>query len=628
MNSCSKAPVKPKVEEKPSAPVEQKLLSARQSLEKKDYSKALKVIDELRDAELSGLDQSIKYNFKGIVFFMMGKWELSLSNFQNALKLVPKETVVEAQVWLNIASVYFKQGSYLELKHSLEKIDYKILNPYEISKYGQLLLAWSIKANDRTTMLTAMILTMQNISQVSDIKNNRFYFKLIEVYEEYQGDSFQKILSQFENQKNSALAFLVQKNVEKLFTMGKLEEAQTQVEYLEDYFKEDNEVQKFLVEFNTRIGKGAALNRQSIGVLLPLTGEKGAYGSKTLLGIEAALKLHYAEKNIELVTKDAMNSVSQSVQGVRELVQEKQVAMIIGGLFPEAAKAEYEEAKKWGVLYISLSPLSSPRTEKNELLIEIPGSIESQIRTLTSPLVLEKFGKKLGVIYPDGEAGEAYLDEFWQASEMGKVELRALASYPKGSMDFRAPLRKFLGLEFTRERREEKTLFDQMYALERTSIRRIQSLPPVIDFDFVFTSALPHEALSLVPTLGYFDAKDVVIFGGPSWASKTLVKEQKNLGKIYFIGDHPQKLNKEFYLDFQKQHQRIPSLIENLGYEAGLLAFQIQSEINASDRYEFRRSLLKPQAWKNASGEWGLDENLWLKKMHALMIKNGSIETL
>ena len=68
LNSCSKAPVKPKVEEKPSAPVEQKLLSARQSLEKKDYSKALKVIDELRDAELSGLDQSIKYNFTFIIY--------------------------------------------------------------------------------------------------------------------------------------------------------------------------------------------------------------------------------------------------------------------------------------------------------------------------------------------------------------------------------------------------------------------------------------------------------------------------------------------------------------------------------------------------------------------------------
>lgn len=46
-----------------------------------------------------------------------------------------------------------------------------------------------------------------------------------------------------------------------------------------------------------------------------------------------------------------------------------------------------------------------------------------------------------------------------------------------------------------------------------------------------FSLLLFHmEAIQIIPTLGYYDANRVKIVGsGPSWSTRTMIKEQKNI---------------------------------------------------------------------------------------------------
>jgi hypothetical protein len=74
----------------------------------------------------------------------------------------------------------------------------------------------------------------------------------------------------------------------------------------------------------------------------------------------------------------------------------------VGGLvFKILQKKNILEAKKvWGGLCFSFSNLSYLKMRKNHLLIEIPGSVESQVATALSPdVMLKRFGKKVAHTY-------------------------------------------------------------------------------------------------------------------------------------------------------------------------------------------------------------------------------------
>jgi hypothetical protein len=262
-------------------------------------------------------------------------------------------------------------------------------------------------------------------------------------------------------------------------------------------------------------------------------------------------------------------------------------------------------------------------------LIEVQGSIESQIETLLSDEMIGKFGQRIGVIYPDNEGGKAYVDEIYRAATKKNLTVNSVASFPKNTHDYRDASQLFLGLKYPRERSEELNILDDVYALEKTSIRRVQTLPPVIDFDWVFLATYPHEATQLISTLGYYDANRIKIIGGPSWVSKSLVKEQKNLGTLYFVGDDPKDINQAMLTKFQEIYGKPASLIEVLALDAMKLGTEsLNASGDVTSRDDFDAKLKEKGILRGLSTEWVLKENVWLKKMNAMTITQGEIVKL
>ncbi len=605
-----------------------KLDQAREFIKSAQYKEAITQLSELNDNMISPLEKAIKYNLRGVTFFNMNEVEKSLANFEISEKYCPKDTILYSQVLLNMASADYKLNRYDQLTNHLKKIDKSQLSEGETKKYYQLVLAQAMKAEDSQLIVSSSLHVMSEYKTFADVQSSNLYQSMVDSFKKLSESQKIHLLEEFKNTHNIAVAHLAQIEAEHRYVSGDKSGAEDVVSWLKSEYS-NSEVEKFTKDFELRLDNAAEITLANVGLVLPLTGEKGSFGQKALNGIDTGLKVMALSENVKIHTKDSIDVPAQAAQAVSELIKEKNVSLIIGGLFPESAKAEYLEARKYGVLYISLSQINLPKEEKNLHLIEVQGSIESQVETLLSEDMIKKFGSRLGVIYPDNEGGKAYVEEIWRKAGEKNLQVTSIASFQKNIHDYRDTAQLFLGLKYPRERAEELKILDDVYALEKSSIRRVQTLPPVLDFDWVFLATYPHEATQLIPTLGYYDANRIKMIGGPSWVSKSVVKEQKNFGTLYFVGDDPKDMNHEMINKFQEIYGKPASLIEILALDAMKIGTEVlKTTAGSSSRDDFDSRLNTRANLKGLSTEFVLKDGVWLKKMKPLTITHGEIVKL
>lgn len=629
--SCTQMKPMKKIDESQISPItRQKLNEARDLIKGNQHKLAITKLSELHDDSLTPVEKSLKYNLKGVTLFNMGEVDKSLLNFEVSEKYAPRDTQLYSQVQLNMASGHYKLGQFNELKDRLGKVDRRQLTEAEVKKYAQLALAYGTKVQNHQMIVTSSVLLLDEAKSVTSLQGTSLYLPMKESFSKLNQSQKIEFLEAFNDSNNLAVAHLAQIEADERYLAGDKSGAQDVIAWLNSEFSNNEEVQKFTKEFQLRLDNSSRISISDIGLVLPLSGEKGSFGQKALSGVDTGLKVLGLNENVKIHTKDSNDSPAQAAQAVLELIREEKVSFIIGGLFPESAKAEYLEARKYGVLYISLSQINLPKEEKNHHLIEVQGSIESQVEALLSEDMINKFGSRIGVIFPDNEGGRAYVDEIWRKATQKSLKVTSVSSFPKNIHDYRDTAQLFLGLKYPRERAEELKILDDVYSQEKTAIRRVQTLPPVLDFDWVFLATYPHEATQLIPTLGYYDANRVKVVGGPSWVSKSLVREQKNLGTLYFVGDDPEDLNQEMLTKFREIYGKPAGLIEILALDAmklGAEALHASGE-EISGRDEFDAKVKGLGKLKGLSTEWEYKDGVWIKRMNAMAITRGEIVKL
>ncbi len=624
--SCSQVSTRKTVEDIEISEIAKlKLGEARELIKAGQQKPALAKLTELNDETLSPIEKALKYNLKGVILFNMNEVDKSILNFEVSEKYSPKDTQLYSQVQLNMASGHYKLNQFSELRGRLNKIDLKMLTDAEKKKFAQLELAYGKKFENQKMIVNSSLILMSDLTSFTSIQSSNYFSSMKEAYKKLSNAQRVELLEEWNETDNLAVANLAISEAEERYLAGDKSGAKDVMSWLKAEFSNNDEVNKYIKDFDLRLENSGRISLNSIGLILPLSGDKASFGQKALSGVDTGLKVLGLNDGVKIHTKDTLDSPAQGAQAVIDLIREENVSFIIGGLFPESAKAEYLEARKYGVLYISLSQINLPKEEKNHHLIEVQGSIESQIETLLSDEMIKKFGTRLGVIYPENEGGKAYADEIWRKANQKNVQVTSLATFPKNTHDYRDTSQLFLGLKYPRERSEELKIVDDVYSLEKTSIRRVQNLPPVLDFDWVFLATYPHEAIGLIPTLGYYDANRVKFVGGPSWVSKSMVKEQKNLGTLYFIGEDPNDINQEMLNKFQELYGKPAGLIEILALDAmkiGADALLTTSDVSGRDEFDGK---IKDKALKGLTTTWSLKDGVWIKNMNSMTITRGEI---
>ncbi|MFT6068567.1 MAG: tetratricopeptide (TPR) repeat protein [Bacteriovoracaceae bacterium] len=596
---------------------------------------ALQSLKQIPEETLLPAERSLRRNLMGVIFFSENNFEQAIFNFDLALNTSRLDPALTSQIQLNLASSYFKLGFMDKSYAVLSQGDPKVLTKAEQKTFYKLKYKLSKELGKDQDELSSLILYLGDMKSLSDLKSEPLFEKLISSFFSLNKREKVRVLEDHADGQPLSVGYLAYLQAEKLYYRGEKEEATELLDWVEKKYADNNEIDSLVKGFFFRLENYAKIDPTSIGIVLPMTGPKASFGKRAMLGIDHALRekigrtLPEGKLPFQLHVLDSAGSGAVGSYRVKELIDKHHVAVIVGGLFPQEAIKEYLEAKKYGVFFISLSQVYLPKEEKDHLLLEIPGSVESHLQEIFSNNVSERFGKRAAILYPSTPRGKAYVDEFWRRSKLSGIELGGIVSYDKKQMDFREPVKNLLGLKFTRERQEELEILTEIHSLEKNkSARRIQTLKPQVDFDWIFVPSLPRETLQLIPSFSYFDAFRLNIIGGPSWRSKAIFDESYKLGSLFFVGDHVGAEADKFSQDFVGRFGQKPRIIEMRSNDALGIAISVLESSEFQSRNELDIHIRGKERLSGVTGDWKMSDGVWIKEMAFLKLYKGKVEEI
>lgn len=592
---------------------------------------ALKELGSMKEETMSSAERGTRKNLVGVINFTRKNYDVAAKNFEEALSLSKDDPGLEAQIYLNLGSAYYRMNQNEKALAILAAGDFRNLQDTEAKKYHQLYALLSQQLGKKEQTLMALLRSFQDKRSVAELKSDTRYPEAEDYYFKMTSTERVRLLEDFDQEKNLAVPYLAYREAEIAFKESDKEKVSNFTSWIEKRYRSNAEIMELLKNLGVRTGNdNAKIELRYIGIALPLTGERKALGERALAGIDIALEELSVDpiKKYRLEMKDTQGSSATAAFAVKDLIEVNNVAAVIGGLVPASATKEYLEAKKHGVLFISLSPVFLPKEEKNHLLIEIPASIESQISHLFSDKMIAKIGNRPAIIYPKNDLGEAYATEFWRRSKRQNFDVTGLISYDKNATDFRDPVKNILGIKFTREREEEAAIVNDIAALEKNkNIKRLQNLQPQVDFDWVFVPGLPREVVQILPNFNYFDAFNLTYVGVPSWRSELMTNEGYRYGNVYFMDEAFSSEATEFSQKFVTKFGKQPKFVEMISYDALKIVSNIfENDPSMSTRQDLDLSLGKKETIKGESGQWKLDEDIWIKDMSTFKIKRDGVE--
>ena len=589
---------------------------------------SLRMLKAINAKTLWKTERTMRRNLMGEILFSKGQYEKAIYHFNLALNNSSKDEALTAKIYLNLGRSYFKMGLTEKSLNNLKLSNHQVLLIKDAKIHHQLMYRLSQNLDQEEQAMISLGYYLRDKKRIDDLKSDPYFGYLMSNFAKLSKSEKWNFLERFEEENLLSIAYLAYLEMEKLYYKGKKSDAMSILDWIDGRFDHE-EILDLIKNSYYRIENYAQMDPNAIGVLLPLSGKQRRFGHRALLGIDNGLrKLRKYSRNFRIFVKDSKGSGAVGAFQTQQLIKKHHVSAVIGGLFSSEAIKEYLEAVKHGVFFISLSPIYLPKQQKNHLLLEIPGSVESQLHKLFTSKVLETFGRRVAIIHPKGDRGNAYLNEFWRLAGEEDVEITGIHSYDKKKTDHRGPVQNLLGLKFTRSRQEELDILADVYSLEHQAVRRIQTLRPQIDFDWVFLPAIPKEALQIIPSFSYFDAFNLKFVGVPSWRSKSFSQQGHRLGQLFFIGDNLLSRKSKFAKKFFSRYRRRPKIIEMRAYDGFSVMSDILTNTRISSREDLNRHIKNKSSLKGITGKWKLKDGIWIKEMIPLTIVRGKVQGL
>ncbi|PIP92652.1 MAG: hypothetical protein COW00_01340 [Bdellovibrio sp. CG12_big_fil_rev_8_21_14_0_65_39_13] len=595
--------------------------------------RALSTLKQIDDSVLLPTEKASRRNLMGVIWFSKDSYEQAIYNFDQALTTSSLDSALTSQVHLNLASSYFKLGNYEKAYSASLLVDAENLPEADKRKHFRILYRIASELGRDREVVLSLIHYLSDKKSINDLKTDPLFEKLSLSFSNLDSNSRLKVLQEFENKKFFVVGFLGFSEAERLYYSSSRDEANSIIRWILQKFDDSSELKDLSEGLQQRALNLSRMNPEVIGVILPLTGDKKSYGQRALVGIDSMLREAIKENprfaNYKLVIKDSEGSGAIGALRIKELIEKESASLVIGGLFSNEAEREYLEAKRNGILFVSLSQIYIPKEMKDHLVVEIPGSIESQINMLFKQDSIKNLGKRASVLYPKGPRGEAIVNEFWRKAHSLGVEVIDVLPFDENQTDFREVVRNVLGLKYPRVRQEEYDILNDIFNIEEArGTRRLQVLPPRVDFDWIFVPAFPKEALQIIPSFAYYDAFNVKFIGGPSWRSKAISDESTKLGELFLLGDDIESVDESFSNAFLADYKRRPRLIEIVAHDALSIAIGLLKDSTVESRIDLDRKVRSTEFLSGKSGKWKLEEGVWIKEMALIKLRNGKYEKL
>lgn len=403
----------------------------------------------------------------------------------------------------------------------------------------------------------------------------------------------------------------------------------------------DNENRILVESLIDEIKKNAVFKRNTIGVLLPLSGPYERFGFRALKGIELALDQFSSQGDnppINIIVKDTGADPDKTVMAMEELYRD-QVAAILGPIVTSEIAAR--EAQRMGIPIMTLTqkdniPEIGDKVFRNFITPKM------QVEAIAS-FTVESLGLyRFAILYPDENYGLTFMNLFWdELIELGGQVVGVEAYKPKQT-DFADSIKKLVGLYYeipedlkvanevaeNQDKPINSEGADDNLSEARSAREPEEEEPePIVDFDAIFIPDSPGIAGLIVPQLAYYDIKNVYLLGTNLWHSDSLIRiaDQYVQGAVMpdgFFAESTSPAVRQFVDKFEETYQEKPDFIEAVVYDSAMILFHAVSRPHIRYRTEIRDELLHLDNFPGITGVTRFDEKGEVKKkLHLLRIK-------
>lgn len=317
---------------------------------------------------------------------------------------------------------------------------------------------------------------------------------------------------------------------------------------------EAEQAQSYLTMISEKKEIKTTLEPPRIGLLVPLTGKYGEYGSAVREGVEMAISEYNlkASAKVSLFVEDTRGDMVDAVRCSDRLIDSLKVMGIIGEVLsgPTVAAAGVANTRK--------IPLLSPTAMEERIasigpyIFQLSQSTSWQGASLATYAVKKLGFNSLAVLYPNESSAEATANAFKEQAIREGAKVAAILAYEPGTTDFKEPIEKLKAF-------------------------KIQA---------IFLPAPPADIVMIAPQLAYNQLK-VQLLGHEAWADPKVLSQ----GEVYVEGAILATLSpgsslaqsvQAFEQAYKKRYNKNPSKQASQGYDAARILLEALKKNPAS----------------------------------------------
>ena len=368
------------------------------------------------------------------------------------------------------------------------------------------------------------------------------------------------------------------------------------------------------------IPPSAKLNRNTLGCVLPLSGQYADLGNKARDAILLATGT-FDEKNKSLwkvIVEDSRGLPEGTKAAIAHLANAENVMAIIAVTGTAEAMDAAREADKWKVPLILITPKEGV-TSIGEYVFQNFLTPTQQIRALVKYALDDLNCAIFSVLYPKDDYGEEMVKIFREEVIRigGKVEKSI--SYSKNQTDFKEEINKLTGIIVNAPQKKRN---DQEET--KTTIS--------VDFEALFIPDSSSRVKLITSQLDFYDVKGFKLLGTSLWHSPDLLKNgTEYLKEAIFVDSFftnsffPETSN--FVDVYYTKYKRNPENIEALAYDTAGMIIGVLDNMEIKTRGQFAAALKKMNNYAGATGSIYFDSNRVVQKTpFILTVKDGKFE--
>lgn len=365
-------------------------------------------------------------------------------------------------------------------------------------------------------------------------------------------------------------------------------------------------------QLSQRANARSWVKRDSIGVMLPLSGRYASYGELVKTGLDLALQEHNKTRlPMRFVYKDTGSDTSPE-QLVSSLANDDKVMAIIGPLQASNAIQAARAAQNEMVPLLALSQ-SDALPEIGNYIFRDTLTARQQVKALIDHALAEGH-RTFSILHPSNRLGQKMTDLFVQELELSGGEIVDILDYSEDSVDFKQQVHKLLRVVKNANTPEEEE----------------EEYPPA-PFDALFIPDYADRITLVAPQLMFYGLKDVTLLGINGWNSPELINRSgRFLRNAVFVDAFFAKSRKpevkRFVELYRQSYDAEPSILDAQAFEVASVLLKALDDPAVINREELRRRLLSIRNFAGITGTHSFDYNgEAVKELTLLKVRKGEI---